>query len=257
MTGQANITTERKKSTMSGLGKLSTLPLELRLQIYSYVLFDENQEIRVVSTIHRNLSEKAERQYVLSLNRHAAEGRPSKPVAVKNSLLYVSKQASQEACQVLYSGHKFKLGTAQALDGFLVLIGENRKHMRHVCVIGELGMRNLPAVGRIANNLLQAKNLRSLTLRPKVRVYVDLYGTIIRFFGDADIARSQIGAFITELALVSEKLLKALHEAQGSENKLTGVSDIISLDFGAFGVAQEQLSAFWQSTVNSHINESA
>ena len=138
----------------------------------------------------------------------------------------------------------------------MILIGENRQHIRHVCVIGELGMRNLPAVGRISNNLLQAKDLRSLTLRPKVRVYVDLHGKIIRFFGDADIARSQIGAFIKELSLVSGKLLNTLHEDQTSKDELVRVSEIFTLDLGAFGIAQEQLSAFWKSAVESRINES-
>lgn len=241
---------------MSGLGTLSTLPPELRVEIYRYALFDTNEETRVVLTIHRKLSEEAERQRISRLNRGAAEVRPPKPVAIKNSLPYVSKQISQEACQVLYGGHEFKLQTAQALDRFLILIGENRQHIRHVCVIGELGMRNLPAVGRISNNLLQAKDLRSLTLRPKVRVYVDLHGKIIRFFGDADIARSQIGAFIKELSLVSGKLLNTLHEAQTSKDELVRVSDIFTLDIGAFGIAQEQLSAFWKSAVESRINES-
>jgi hypothetical protein len=210
----------------------------------------------VVLTIYRKLSEEAERQRGSRLTRGAAEGRPPKPVAIKNSLLYVSKQISQEACQVLYGGHDFKLATAQALDSFLILVGENRQHIRHVCVIGELGMRSLPAVGRITNHLLQAKDLRSLTLRPKVRVYVDLHGKIIRFFGDADIARSQIGAFIKELALVSEKLLKSLHKAQESEDQLGKVIDVFSLDLSAFGIAQEQLSTFWKSTVRSRIDES-
>jgi len=241
---------------MSGLGTLSKLPPELRIQIYSYALFDTNEETRRVLTIHRKLSEEAERRRILCLNRHAAEGRPSKPVALKNSLLYVSKQISQEACQVLYSGHEFKFATAQALDWFLNLVGEHRQHIRHVCVIGELGMRSLPAVGRITNHLLQAKDLRSLTLRPKVRVYVDLHGTIIHFFGDTDIARSQIGAFIKELALVSEKLLKSLHRAQESEEQLAKVSNVFNLDLSAFGIAQEQLSAFWKSASEARINKS-
>jgi hypothetical protein len=117
-------------------------------------------------------------------------------------------------------------------------------------------MRSLPAVGRITNHLLQAKDLRSLTLRPKVRIYVDLHGKIIGFFGDADIARSQIGAFIKELALVSEKLLKSLHKAQESEDQFAKVGDVFSLDLSAFEIAQEQLSAFWRSAVKSCINES-
>jgi hypothetical protein len=79
---------------------------------------------------------------------------------------------------------------------------------------------------------------------------------MIRFFGDADIARSEIGAFITKLAFVSEKLLRSLHKAQESQDKPVGVSDILSVDFSAFGVAREQLSAFWKSAVKSRIDES-
>lgn len=240
---------------MSSLDTLSQLPPELRIQIYSYALFGKNEETRVVITIHQKLPEEAERQRISRL-RGAAEGRTPKPVAIKNSLLYVSKQISQEACQVLYSGHEFKFATAKALDWFLNLVGENRQHIRHVCVNGELGMRSLPAVGRITNHLLQAKDLRSLTLRPKVRVYVDLHGTIIRFFGDTDIARSPIGAFIKELALVSEKLLKSLHRAQESEDQLAKANDVFILDLMAFGVAEEQLSAFWKGAVKSCISES-
>lgn len=79
---------------MSGLGTLFTLPPELRIQIYDYVLLERIEEILVVPTIHRKLSEEAKRQRILRLNRLAAEGRAFKPVAVKNSLLYVSKQIS-------------------------------------------------------------------------------------------------------------------------------------------------------------------
>jgi len=86
-------------------------------------------------------------------------------------------------------------------------------------------------------------------------VYVDLHGKIICFFGDTDIARSQIGAFVKELALVSEKLLKSLHRAQESEDQLAKVSDVFILDLRAFGIAEEQLSAFWKSTVKSCISE--
>ena len=68
---------------MSGLGTLSTLPPELRVEIYRYALFDTNEETRVVLTIHRKLSEEAERQRISRFNRGAAESRPLKPVAIK------------------------------------------------------------------------------------------------------------------------------------------------------------------------------
>lgn len=54
---------------MSGLGTLSTLPPELGIQIYDYVLLEKNEKILVVPTIPRKLSKEAERQRILRLNR--------------------------------------------------------------------------------------------------------------------------------------------------------------------------------------------
>ena len=237
---------------MAGLGTLSTLPPELRIQIYNYVLANEGEEIHVVPTIHPKLSEDQERQRIMRLNRRAAEGRPRKRVAVKNAILYVSKAISEEACAVLYGGYKFRLGTTQALDWFLVLIGENRQHIRHICVLQELGMRNLPAVGRITNNLVDAGKLRSLTLRAQVMMYVGKDKNI-RFFENPDVRLSHVGGIITKLAVVSEKLLKSLHSAQESEDKLAGVVGIFQLDVSPH---EEQLSALWRSAVELRIRES-
>jgi hypothetical protein len=240
---------------MSGLGTLCKLPLELRIQIYDYVLLEKNEKILVVPTIHRKLSEEAKRQRILRLNRLAAKGRAFKPVAVKNSLLYVSKQISEEACAVLYDGHKFKLRTAQALDWFLVLIGENRQHIRHVRVMNELRLRDLPAMGRLTNKLMDAENLRSLTVRPITTMYLDNDDETIGFSGDNDISQSDVGAVVTKLALVSERLLNALYRAEKSEDKLSGVVDIFRFDLGAFDSAQDKLSAFWRSAVELRIGE--
>jgi len=80
---------------MAGLGTLSTLPPELRIQIYNYVLANEGEGIHVVPTIHPKLSEDQERQRIMRLNRRAAEDRPHKRVAVKNAILYVSKAISE------------------------------------------------------------------------------------------------------------------------------------------------------------------
>jgi hypothetical protein len=245
---------------MSGLGTLSTLPPELRIQIYNYVLLDKNEEIKVDLTMRRKPSHQAERQRILRLKRLAAEGRAFKPVAVENSLLYVSKRISNEACAVLYGGHKFKLRTPRTLEWFLIHIGENRQHIRHVCVTNEFEMRDVPAVGRIAEKLVGARNLRSLTLRPVVEKYVETYGRTrtIHFFDNVDIDLSQtnVDAIITRLALVSEKLLKSLYRAQKSEDKIAGVVDIFRLDRSPYKSAQEQLSAFWKSAVEVRIGES-
>lgn len=159
---------------------------------------------------------------------------------------------------MLYGGHKFELRTAQALDWFLTLIGENRQHIRHVSVLNELGMRNLPAVGRITDKLVSAENLRSLTLRPKIEVniYVDPYRTTVRFFGENDIDQSDAGAIITKLALLCEILLESLHRAQKSEDKLAGVVEIFHLDSGRYESVQEQLSVFWKSAVQLRVSDS-
>jgi len=245
---------------MSGLGTLSTLPPELRIQIYNYVLLDENEEMNVDLTMRRKLSHQAERQRILRLKRLAAEGRAFKPVAEKNSLLYVSKRISHEACEVLYGGHKFKLRTPRTLEWFLIHIGENRQHIRHICVTNQFEMRDVPAVGRITDVLVGARNLRSLALRPMVEEYVETYGRTrtIRFFGDVDIDFSQtnVDAIVTRLALVSVKLLKSLYQVQKSDDKIAGVVDIFHLGRYSCESAQEQLSAFWKSAVERRISES-
>jgi len=141
---------------MAALGAFSKLPPELRIQIYNYVLLDGDEEIHAVPTIRRKMSKEAARKRIELVNRRAAEGRPlQKPVAAKNAILYVSKQISDEACAVLYGDAKFMLGTAQALDWFLVLIGENKRHLRHIRVVERLHMRNMPAMGRILENLVR------------------------------------------------------------------------------------------------------
>jgi hypothetical protein len=140
----------------------------------------------------------------------------------------------------------------------LVLIGENRQHIRHVSVLDQLRMRNLPAVGRIADKLVDAKNLRSLILRPKVEANIYFYSdrTTVRFFGDNDIDQSDAGAIITKLALLSEKLLKSLHRAQKSEDKLAGVVETFHLDPGRYDLVREQLSVLWKSAVQLRVSDS-
>jgi hypothetical protein len=165
------------------------------------------------------------------LNLRAAEGRPSKPVAVKNALLYVSKHISEEACPVLYGGHKFRVGIARALDWFLVLIGENKQHLRHIRVMQDPLIGNLRAVGRITNNLAAIGGLCSLTLRPAVRPDFNTSDRKVRFIGDKDIHGSRAGEITTKLALVFEKLLRTLHQAQKSGDKVAGVIGIFRLDF--------------------------
>ena len=86
--------------------------------------------------------------------------------------------------------------------------------------------------------------MRSLTVRPITTMYLDNDDETIGFSGDNDISQSDVGAVVTKLALVSERLLNALYRAEKSEDKLSGVVDIFPFDLGAFDSAQDELSAF-------------
>jgi hypothetical protein len=258
MTNPANGSISSEKSIMTGLGTFSKLPPELRIQIYNYALFDGDEEIHAVPTIRRKMSKEAARKRIELLNRGATEGRPmKKPVAAKNAILYVSKQISDEACAVLYSGAKFEFGIIHALDWFLVLIGKNKQYLRHIRVVERLHMSNFPPMGHILDNLVDVKGLRSLTLLLGVRRYYDLENSEVQFTGDDDTRQSEAGALITKLALVSGKLLKSLHKAQKPEDRVAGVLGIFHLDFTPCDESScETLFAFWEAAVKVHVSGS-
>ena len=145
--------------------------------------------------------------------------------------------------------------TAQALDWFLFNIGENKHHIRDVCVICDIKMRHLRAVGRITRNLVDAKGLRFLPLSPAFNMY--LGKMYLHCVGDDDISKSDVGAIITKLASTSEKLLRTLHEAQKAKDKVAGVVDIFRLDFSPCNeTSGGQLYAFWKSAVEDRTRES-
>lgn len=235
---------------MAGLGILFKLPPELRIQVYNYTLGCHNEKVHVIPTLRRKPTPEAIRGRVMYLNQRIAEGRPRKPVSVKNALLYVSEHVSHEACAVLYGEYKFILTTAQALDWFLAYIGENKQHIRQVQMTGSFGQRQLRALGRITDNLMTAKGLRSLTVRIDRNLFGGLGNAELLSNLNSDISKSDVGAFIEKLALMSTKLLKALHAAQESEDKITGVLAIVQLEMSECPEAvRQKISMFWIKTV--------
>jgi hypothetical protein len=140
---------------------LFTLPPELRLEIYRYVLLRPSEKIHVIPTIRKQLSTEAKHRRATAL----AEGRLRLPVSIQAALLCVNKQISQEACPVLYESHRFILRTAQGLDHFLINIGDNKQHLRRIEVSRQINSRSLRAIGRISDNLVNTKGLRCLYLQ--------------------------------------------------------------------------------------------
>jgi hypothetical protein len=196
---------------------LFTLPPELRLEIYRYVLLRPSEEARVVPTIRKRLSTEAKHRRATAL----AEGRLRLPVSIQAALLCVNKQISQEACPVLYESHRFILRTAQGLDHFLINIGDNKHHLRRIEVSRQINSRSLPAIGRISDNLVNTKGLRSLYLQfgrfyaaGRVDQKIDMDDYLMERKGCTP------SAFIEKFVSVGKKLLLALHHAQKSDKKV-------------------------------------
>lgn len=119
-----------------------------------------------------------------------------------------------------------------------------------------LGVRNFRAIGRITDDLIVAKALRSLTLCVDERMLRGRDVEELRFNPDIDISQSQVGVFLERLALMSTKLLKALHEAQESEDKVTGVLAIVQLDTSPCPEAvRQKIFDFWKKAVELRIND--
>lgn len=201
---RSRIASNHHKPAMDDPGILFKLPPELRLQIYNYVLLRPVEEQHVVPTIRKRLSPEAMRRRAMNLKRHAAEGRTRLPISVKTALLSVNKHISLETGQVIYGNHKFIFKTAQALDHFLIHIGENKQHLRHVEVTSVLEARNFRAIGRISDNLTKAaKELRCFKLHFDGR-YLLIHGGSVRGMpkleGEMKFGGLDSGAFLEKLA---------------------------------------------------------
>jgi hypothetical protein len=234
---------------------LFTLPPELRLQIYRYVLLRPVEKVHVIPTIRKRLSAEAKHRRAVAL----AEGRLSLPVFIQAALLCVNKQISQEACPVLYESHKFVLRTAQGLDHFLINIGDNKQHLRHIEVSRQINSRNLRAIGRISDKLVNTKRLRCFYLQLGhfyTRGHLDQKIDMDDYLMDGKDCTPS--AFIENFTSVGKKLLLALHQAQKSDDKVAEVLNIFilsSLHSGLGTHARAQLPVALKNAVEGLVSE--
>jgi hypothetical protein len=234
---------------------LFKLPPELRLQIYRYVLLRPLEKVLVIPTIRKRLSTEAKHRRAMAL----AEGRLRLSTSVQAALLCVNKQISLEACPVLYESHKFILRTAQGLDHFLINIGDNKQHLRHIEVSWQINSRNLRAIGRISDNLVNTKGLRCLYLqvgRFYTRGHVDQNIDMDDYLMDGKGCTPS--AFIEKFTSMGKKLLLAIHHAKKSDDRVAenpSVFILSSLHSGLGTHARGQFSLALKNAVDGLVRE--
>jgi hypothetical protein len=234
---------------------LFKLPPELRLEIYRYVLLRPVEKIQVIPTIRKRLSPEAKHHRATAI----AEGRLRLPVCVQAALLCVNKQISQEACPVLYESHKFVLRTAQGLDHFLINIGDNKQYLRHIEVSRQINSRNLRAIGRISDNLVNTKGLRCLYLqvgRFYARGDVDQKIDMDDYLMDGKSCTPT--KFIEKFTSVGKNLLLAIHHAQKSDDKVLENPSVFILSVLHSGLgthARAQFSVALKNAVERLVSE--
>jgi hypothetical protein len=125
---------------MSDSGDLGKLPLEIRNEIYAYLLIEDKaipikrtKEKKQVMPArmdgHRN-TEHRRKLY----DRHQRRWIGAPPCST--SLLLVNKAVNQEATQILYGSNEFQFKNAGALECFLKSIGPSGQHLRHLELMG-------------------------------------------------------------------------------------------------------------------------
>ena len=136
---------------MADAGDLGKLPPEIRKEIYTYLLV-ENETI----PIKRLLRDKRERKSG-TVALQSWTGRSS-------GVLRVNKLISEEAAQVLYGYNKIEFLNAGALRHFLEQIGDAKRHLRHVAIYqdGIIFMKSWNSMKQSIQMLASAKALRTL-----------------------------------------------------------------------------------------------
>lgn len=154
---------------MADAGDLALLPLELRKEIYTYLLI-EDKKIGIMkygsmlsSKVARmdNHINPGHRGKVYDIHRQRWVAAPYR----KTALLHVNKATCEEAKQVLYGDNHFEFQHAGALLGFLKSIGESSaRYLHHVSIIGNGVLQKFKwdEMDRALARLTQAKGLRSL-----------------------------------------------------------------------------------------------
>ena len=107
---------------MADAGDLGKLPPEIRKEIYTYLLVEDD-----VVPIKRFLGAKSNRKYDTAalLPRRTRRS---------NEILRVNKLIYEEAVKILYDCNKFEFLNAVALHHFLEQIGDAKRHLRHIAI---------------------------------------------------------------------------------------------------------------------------
>lgn len=125
---------------MADAGNLQKFPLEIRKEIYKYLLV----ELKKIGILRRNCrggakAARMDNHYDPKRRGKVCDSRPRKWVATPPramSILLVNRQINHEARQVLYGSNHFEFENALALDTFLKHTGDAINHIRHISLIG-------------------------------------------------------------------------------------------------------------------------
>lgn len=190
---------------MVDAGDLGKLPPEIRKQIYTYLLV-ENDTIAV----KRFSRAKSNRKYDTAALRRWWTRRSS-------GILLVNRLIRQEAAPVLYGCNKFEFLNALVLHHFLEQIGDAKRHLRHVAMHedGLIFMKSWKSMKKAIQILASVKGLRTLEVsllalcrndKPKIQ--------------------------IRDLVHHCKPLLKALDDDFVKKGLNTSVFDIIKISLG-------------------------
>jgi hypothetical protein len=204
---------------------LGRLPPELRKEIYSYLLIEDDP-----ITISRYKEPKQHRVVRMgsyrNVNHHDEIYDPDKKAWKKappgpDALLVVNKLMNQEAAQVLYGFNHFEFENSAALQSFLECIGDSRQHLRHIALLGQgvIHRYKWAALDASLDLLLQAKGLRYLEFS-----HIDFCGAV----GAREAACW--GGDTATLVNHCKPLLESLKASFESQNLDISILDVIKID---------------------------
>lgn len=148
---------------MSGLGQLGKLPVELRYEIYAYVLKEsEPIHIRRVTQLSKRGRRRKLRPSGYSA-RIIVRKKPMLSLAQHNEVLFVCKQISNEAVEVLYSRNRFNFTNSLTLQYFLEISPNACKYLCRI-VVCESAVGKSRSLDKALKLLANSNNLRSLQL---------------------------------------------------------------------------------------------
>jgi hypothetical protein len=155
---------------MADAGDLEKLPIELRRQVYAYLLV-EHKNIPVSRYGNGQKKRVARsgncRDYVVREQHFCyREDKWVTSPPCTTSLLHVNKVLNQEAAEVLYGLNGFEFEAFDALECFLRITGNSRQHLRRLAFVGRgvLQRYNWNSTDRSLALLAQAGGLRSLEI---------------------------------------------------------------------------------------------